>query len=155
MARYTHRVWIDRRPDEVFGVLMDASLNRRWQTGVVSTHAATNDVTVGTRLQEVREFAGYRTTIVYELTELVWGTSATVRLVDGPLRGAATYECRSVDGGTEVTVSSDVAPQGRWRCVARAVGGVLSAELAVSCQRLKMLLEEPALDVTLAQPSYA
>jgi hypothetical protein len=67
-----------------------------------------------------------------------------VHIVEGPLRGMASYACRPVAGGTELTVISDVHPQGRWRLAARAIGGLLHAELALSCQRLKALLEEPA-----------
>lgn len=145
MATQTHQVWIGCDPDDVFDVLMNPAANRCWQTGVVRTRAtATGLAEVGTTITEDREFAGCRATIVYRLVELDWGRTAVVRIIDGPLRGTASYLCREVDGGTELTVTSDVAPQGRWRLAARAIGGVLTAELMVSCQRLKTMLEQPA-----------
>lgn len=145
MATQTHQVWIDCDPDEVFNVLMDPAANRCWQTGVVRTRATLSGLAeVGTTMTEEREFAGCRATIVYRLVELDWPHRAVVCIVDGPLRGTASYICREIDGGTELTVTSDVAPQGRWRLAARAIGGVLTAELMVSCQRLKALLEQPA-----------
>ena len=145
MATQTHRVWIGCDPDEVFDVLMDPAANSAWQTGVVHTRATQPGLaTVGTTMTEDREFAGCRATIVYRLVELEWPRKAVVRIVDGPLRGTASYICRPADGGTELTVTSDVAPQGRWRLAARAIGGLLTAELMVSCQRLKSLLEQRA-----------
>lgn len=145
MARHTHRVWIQCDPEELFEVLVDPDANRYWQTGVVETRSTASGLAdVGTTMTETREFAGYRTTLVYELVELEWARRAAVRLVDGPLSGTATYECRAADGGTELTVASDVTPKGRWRCAGRALGGLLTAELAVSCQRLKQLVEGPA-----------
>lgn len=147
MASHTHQVWIDCTPDELFDVLMDPSANTYWQTGVVQTDADRCGLaTVGTTMTEVREVAGCRATIRYRLVELEWGSRAVVAVVDGPLRGTASYACRSERGGTTFSVASDVTPQGRWRFAARAVAGVLAAELAVSCQRLKTLLEQPAVD---------
>lgn len=145
MRRDTHRVWIGCSPSDVFGVLMDPEANRRWQTGVVET-TATGDgqASVGMTMTEQREFAGYRVTIAYRLVELQWAQRAVVQLLEGPLRGTASYHCRPVGGGTELTVALAVSPQGRWRCAARAVAAVMSAELSVSCQRLKTLLEQPA-----------
>ena len=145
MATQTHQVWIGCEPDEVFNILMDPSANRSWQTGVVRTRATAPGLAeVGTTMTEEREFAGCHATIVYRLVELDWPRRAVVSIVDGPLRGTASYICREVDGGTELTVTSDVAPQGRWRLAARAISGVLTAELLVSCQRLKAMLEQPA-----------
>lgn len=147
MARHRHQVWIECSPDELFDVLMDPAANAHWQTGVVETRSDTVGLaTVGTTMTEVREFAGCRGTLVYELVELEWGKRAVVRLVDGPLRGTASYECRAAAGGTAFTVVSEVTAQGRWRYAARAVAGVLAAELAISCQRLKLLLEQPLVD---------
>ena len=153
MARSTHTVWINCDAAELFGVLMDPAANRRWQTGVVETRANCNGAAaVGTTMHEVREVAGYRATIEYRLVELEWPRRAVVRVIDGPLRGSASYSCRAARGGTELTVSSDVTAQGRWRYLSRALAGLLSAELAVSCQRLKSMLEEPA-TTTYAAPS--
>ena len=157
MARHTHEVWIDCTPDELFDVLMDPSANAYWQTGVVRTDADRIGLAaVGTTMTEVREVAGCRATISYRLVELEWGTRAVVAMVDGPLRGTASYRCRSDAGGTTFSVTSDVVPQGRWRFAACAVSGVLAAELAVSCQRLKTLLEQPALmEQPHRHPAYA
>lgn len=144
MARHRYQVWIDCSAEELFDVLMDPSANRHWQTGVVDTRSdARGLATVGTTMTEVREFAGCSATLVYRLVDLDWGHRAVVELVDGPLRGSASYQCRDVAGGVAFTVVSDVTPQGRWRLAAGAVSGVLAAELAVSCQRLKALLEQP------------
>jgi hypothetical protein len=145
MARHTHTIWIDCDPAALFGVLMDPAANRRWQTGVVATRSTCNGVAaVGATMSEVREVAGYRTTITYQLVELEWARRAVVSVIDGPLRGTASYTCRAARGGTVLTVASDVAPQGRWRYLSRAVGGLLTAELALSCQRLKTVVEQPS-----------
>lgn len=144
MATHTHQVWIDCTPDELFDVLMDPAANEYWQTGVVRTDADRDGLAaVGTTMTEVREVAGCRATISYRLIELEWGVRAVVEIFGGPLRGTASYTCRHAEGGTAFSVESDVAPQGRWRFAACAMGGVLAAELAVSCQRLKTLLEQP------------
>lgn len=145
MARHTHQIWIDCDPGALFAVLMDPAANCRWQTGVVETRSTVDGVaTPGATMIETRELAGCRTTIEYQLVEMEWARRAVVRLVKGPLRGTASYLCRPAGGGTELTVASDVTLQGRWRCAGRAVRGVVAAELAVSCQRLKALLEQPA-----------
>ena len=145
MARHTHTLWIDCDPADLFALLMDPAANRHWQTGVISTRSTCDGAAaVGATMTETREVAGYRTTIEYRLVELDWPRRAVVHVTDGPLRGTASYQCRSVRGGTEFTVASDVTPQGRWRCLARAVGGLMAAELAISCQRLKALVEQPA-----------
>lgn len=145
MTTKTHQLWIDCSPSELFSVLMDPASNRRWQTGVVDTRASEpGPAKVGTTMTEVREFAGCNATIGYRLVELEWGRRAVVRLIDGPLRGTASYACRARDGGTEFRVTCDVTPQGRWRFAGRAVSGLLCAELLMSCQRLKSLLEHPA-----------
>ena len=144
MARHTHQVWIGCDPEDLFEVLMNPQANGRWQSGVVTTHSnAAGLAEVGTTMTEVREFAGYRATIVYRLTELEWPYRAVVEIVDGPLRGTASYICRPLAGGTSFSVTSEVTPQGRWRLAGRAIAGVLAAELLVSCQRLKSLLERP------------
>lgn len=151
MARHTHEVWIDCDPEALFAVLMDPASNRRWQSGVVETHASVAGVAgVGATMVETRELAGCRTTIEYQLVEMDWGRRAVVRLTRGPLRGTASYLCRPVAGGTQLTVASDVTLHGRWRCAGRAVRGLVAAELARSCQRLKHLLEAPALRPSVA-----
>ena len=158
MAMHEHQVWIDCSPDELFDVLMDPAANAHWQTGVIATDADTSGLaTVGTTMTEVREVAGCRATIRYRLDQLQWGSAAVVSIVDGPLRGTASYTCEpAATGGTIFRVSSDVAPQGRWRFAARALGAVLTAELAVSCQRLKTLIEQPAFDAQPhLQPAFA
>lgn len=145
MVTQTYQLWIGCDPDEVFSVLMNPAANCSWQTGVVRTRATdTGLATVGTTMTEEREFAGCRATIVYRLVELDWPRRAVVQIVDGPLRGTASYACQPISGGTQFTVTLDVAPQGRWRLAARAIGGLLTAELMVSCQRLKAMLEQPA-----------
>ena len=147
MARHRHQVLIECSPEELFDVLMDPSANRHWQTGVVETSStAVGLAGQGTTMTEVREFAGCRATLVYRLVELDWGRRAVVEILDGPLRGSASYVCHEVGGKTAFTVTSDVTPQGRWRYAARAISGVLAAELAMSCQRLKTLLEQPLYD---------
>ena len=147
MARHRHQVVIDCTPEELFDVLMDPSANRHWQTGVVETSSTAVGLAVeGTTMTEIREFAGCRATLVYQLVELDWGRRAVVEILDGPLRGTASYSCHSVGSKTAFIVTSDVTPQGRWRYAGRAVTGVLAAELALSCQRLKMLLEQPLYD---------
>lgn len=152
MARHRCSVLIDCSPDELFDVLMDPAANQHWQTGVVQTRAtAPGLATPGTTMTEIREFAGCRATLVYQLVELQWGRRAVVRLLDGPLRGTASYVCEQIGGRTAFTVTSDVTPQGRWRYASRAISGVLAAELAMSCQRLKALLEQPAYDLTVAE----
>jgi hypothetical protein len=144
MARHRQQIWIDCEPQDLFEVLMDPDANRYWQTGVVNTRStACGLATVGTTMTEDREFAGCRATIVYELIELDWPFRAVVQLVDGPLRGTASYTARAVAGGTMFTATSDICAHGRWRYAGRALAGVLSAELALSCQRLKGLLETP------------
>ena len=145
MRRDTYRVWIDCDPTELFSVLMDPAANRRWQTGVVQTTSTSDgEAAVGMTMTERREFAGYQVSLRYRLVEMEWAQRAVVELLDGPLRGTASYRCRALNGGTELTIALAVAPQGRWRCAARAVAAVMTAELAFSCQRLKALLEQPA-----------
>ena len=147
MARHRHQVLIECSPEELFDVLMDPSANRHWQTGVVETSStAVGLAGEGTTMTEIREFAGCRATLVYRLVELDWGRRAVVEILDGPLRGTASYTCHQVGGKTAFTVTSDVTPQGCWRYAGRAISGVLAAELAVSCQRLKTLLEQPLCD---------
>ena len=146
MARHRQQIWIDCTPEELFEVLMDPNANQYWQTGVVRTRSTTSGLaSVGTTMTEDREFAGCRATVVYELIELDWPVRAVVRLVDGPVRGTASYTARAVAGGTAFTATSEVTPQGCWRYAGRALAGVLNAELALSCRRLKDLLEAPAL----------
>lgn len=143
MARHSQQVWIDCTPEELFEVLMDPDANRHWQTGVVRTTADTPGLAgVGTTMTEVRELAGCRATIGYRLVELDWPHRAVVDLIDGPLRGTASYTCRAVAGGTLFVATSDVTASGRWRVAARAAGALLRTELAVSCTRLKSLIED-------------
>ncbi len=146
MARYSHRVGIDCEPEALFEVLLDPASNARWQAGVVCTDASTCGLaTVGTRMTEVRELAGCRSEIVYELVELEWPVRTVVEIVAGPLAGTASYVCRPVAGGSELSVTFDVSPRGRWRLLAPAMSALMAAEVALSCQRLKSLLDAPAL----------
>lgn len=143
MARCTRRVWIRCEPAALFEVLMDASANRHWQSGVVETRAApTGEAVIGTTMTEIRALLGYRTTLVYRLVELDRPWRAVVELLEGRLRGTAGYACRPVASGTELTVISDVTPRRQWRCVGTAVAALLTSELALSCERLKLLVEQ-------------
>lgn len=118
MARSTHTVWINCDAADLFAVLMDPEANRRWQTGVVETRATcSGPADVGTTMHEVREVAGYRAMIEYRLVELEWPRRAVVRVVDGPLRGSASYSCR---------------PARWWHGAHRLIGRHAQGEVALS-----------------------
>ena len=130
MARYSYRVEIDCEPEALFSVLLDPASNARWQAGVVHTRASTPGLAgVGTRMTEVREVAGCRTEIGYELVAVEWPSKTVVRMVAGPLAGTASYTCRRTHGGTEFTLTCDVAPRGRWRLMAPAMAAVMALSL--------------------------
>lgn len=141
MTRYTHQMTIGCSPALVFALLLDPAFNRQWQTGVVRTEWTDSHVGVGTTITEVRELAGRHVTIAYELLEVQWPCRSVVRLVAGPLRGTASYGCRPVADGTELTVSCDVCPVGRWRSAAPALRAALAVDVTLSCQRLAALAE--------------
>jgi hypothetical protein len=145
MVGCAHKVWIECTPADVFTVLMDPAANSRWQRGVVAAHTTSPGLaTVGSRMTEVRELAGCRTTITFELIELDWPRRAVVRLVDGPLTGTASYHCRPVAAGTELTAVCDVTVRWPLPCAGRLLARAGRTELARSLRQLKALLEQQA-----------
>jgi hypothetical protein len=157
MPRTTHRITIHCGAAALFAVLMDPAANRQWQTGIIDSWASCGGpATVGTIITEVRKIGGYRATLTYRLVELDWPRRAAVEIIDGPLRGTASYVCRPTTRGTDFTAVADVALQGRWRCASPMMARLAAAELALSCQRLKTLMEsapQRAVAVTAAQRS--
>ena len=141
MLHHSHRITVRCTPAALFAVLLDPSANRRWQTGVFQTRWTPGEISVGTTITEIRELAGCSVTIVYQLIELRWPCRTVVRLLEGPLRGTASYVCDPVPRGTALTVSFAVRPVGRWRLAAPAVSSVIAAEVRLSCQRLTAVAE--------------
>lgn len=119
-----HSIEINRWPEDVFAYLDQLERHVEWQSEVVSAEIVTSGtVGVGTRVREVRRFAGREMDASYEITEHDPPRPTAFRGLEGPARPGGTVTAEPLGDGTRSRVSIDFDPRRpRHRQADRAVG---------------------------------
>lgn len=103
-----HSIEIDRRPEDVFAYLDQLERHGEWQSEVVSAEIVTSaTVGVGTRVREVRRFAGREMDAAYEITEHDPPRRTAFRGSEGPVRPVGTVTVEPLGDGARSRVSID------------------------------------------------
>jgi uncharacterized protein YndB with AHSA1/START domain len=131
-----------RRPiDEVFDFVTDGANAPKWRSGVLDVAHVSGTGNGAVWRQGVKGPGGRRIAADYEITTWEPPTRMAFRAVAGPIRPTGAYRLESVDGGTKLAFSLDVALGTIQRLV---MGGqvqkTMDAEMA-ALDRLKALLE--------------
>ena len=109
---------VGRPVAEVWAYFEDPANVPEWQGGVAEVRKETDGpVGVGTRLTEVREFAGRRIESTLEVTAHEPERRFDLRVVNGPIAFEIEHTFEPVDGGTRITFSGAGEPGRRMKLV--------------------------------------
>ncbi len=131
---------IRRPPADVFAFLSDVSNLPRWQPSVKEVRVD-DDLAVGARFDETREFMGKRVRSTLEVTALEPGRELSLRVVEGPVRLTVRHLLEQAGGGTRLTLEVDGDPGGRFRLAARVAARAAARQARHDLDRLRRLLE--------------
>ena len=142
MPSAQHSVRIARPIDEVFAFFTDPANEVRWRSAHLREFRADAPVAVGTRIRQV--LAGPMGREIHadiEVTELEPNSRYAFATVAGPVRPTGTFDFRSVDDGTEVTLRLDAPLHGVKKvAMGASVQKAMDGEVA-ALERAKALLE--------------
>jgi uncharacterized membrane protein len=142
MIKASHRIVIDRPPEEVFAYLVDPANLPVWQPSAKSVVLKTDGpFGLGSQLADVREVLGKEIETVIEVTTFVPGQEFSFRTISGPIRSTVVHRLEPVEGGTEVTLAMEGEATGVLRFAARLAQGRVQQEVESNLARLKTALE--------------
>ena len=140
----THRIEIDRRPEEVFAYLDQPERHGEWQQQIVSASVeGGGPVGAGTRVRETRKIGRREQDTSYEVTEHEPPRRSSFRGTVGPVRAVGTVTVDPVGDGSKsrVTIELDLVGQGLGRLLAPLARMQARKEVPRSQQQLKARLE--------------
>jgi uncharacterized protein YndB with AHSA1/START domain len=112
MARLPHRVTaeieIDVPMDRVFCYITDPRNLAHWHQGVSDVRDVSGPPGVGQRFTFTAHFLGKRLKATHEVTDFEPATLYAWRAVDGPYRGAQSFQFELTNNGTTVTLNMAV-----------------------------------------------
>jgi uncharacterized protein YndB with AHSA1/START domain len=110
----THRIEINRPPEEVFAYLDQFDRHGEWQSEIISATVETEGpVRVGTRVKETRKIGGREQDTSFEITEYEPPHKSSFRGVAGPVRPVGTVTVQPIGDGSKSMVSLDFDLVGR------------------------------------------
>lgn len=101
------------------------------------------NVRVGGRVTETREFMGRRVRSTLEVTALEPGRELSLRVVDGPVPLTVRHLLEPAGEGTRVTLEAEADVGLRFRLAAEVAVRAASRQIRHDLERLKGLLEVP------------
>ncbi|MGH2955061.1 MAG: SRPBCC family protein [Solirubrobacterales bacterium] len=143
----THRVEINRRPEDVFAYLDQLDRYVEWQESLISTRVETEGPTrVGSRGVDRRRAPGGPRDIAFEVTEHDPPRKLTFRGTAGPVRPLATLTVEPVGDGSSsrVNLELDLQGHGFGKLVAPFARRQAGREVPQDHERLKERLEASA-----------
>lgn len=134
---------IGRPRAEVAGYAADPGNAPEWYSNIKSVRWETPPpLTVGSRLAFVADFLGRTLEYTYEFTELVPGSSLTMRTAQGPFPMQTTYAWQDAgDGATRMTLRNTGSPAGFSRLAGLVMAPMMRRAMRKDLARLKRLLE--------------
>jgi uncharacterized protein YndB with AHSA1/START domain len=140
MPEATNSVVVRRPPADVFAFLADGENNSRWRPGVIDIRRKSGEGKGTVYEQGVKGPFGRRVAADYEVTDFEPGRRLGFRAIAGPVRPEGSYELEEADGGTRVTFTLRLTPQGFSRLMAPMVARTMRSEVD-QLDRLREVLE--------------
>jgi uncharacterized protein YndB with AHSA1/START domain len=148
MAPIVSRVEIDRRPEDVFSYVTDASRLTEWQESLVSVRPENGGpAAVGSKIITTRRVGRGERTMTMEMTELSPPKTWAARGIDGPVRAIVNGTVEPLEEGarSRVTIELDFEGHGIGKLlVPLMVRRQAKDELPRNTQHIKERLEGQA-----------
>jgi uncharacterized protein YndB with AHSA1/START domain len=135
-----HTVRIDRPPADVFSYLTDVEKAPEWQSSAVEV-SAEGEMSVGTRIREIRNFLGRRAESTLEVTEYEPGRKFSLRVLSGPLPFEVRHSLTPEDGGTRLGWVAEADTSRFPKLAVRMLAGTAERQFKGDLERLKRVLE--------------
>lgn len=142
MPDISANVTIDRPAATVAAFLEDLTRQGDWQSSLISVHADSLPIRVGTRVSEHRRIPGGTHSVTYEITEFTPGRGFAFRGKGGPVEVSARVRIDPVDEGScRVTAEFDFRAGLKGKVLLPLVRREAGRQLPEDQARLKALLE--------------
>ena len=144
MITVENNVEINRKPEEVFAYVTDASNDPEWHTDVLEADRLSDGpIGVGSRFRWVLKFMGRKEAEI-EVISYEPPSSAQLRMVKGPLHPTITYRVEPTRGGTRFTRRIDMEPEGMMKLMAPLFPMMIRRGNAKFVENLRRVLEQRA-----------
>ncbi|HEU0287453.1 MAG TPA: SRPBCC family protein [Nocardioidaceae bacterium] len=136
---------ITKPADVVAAYAMEAENDPTWIGGISSARRLTPGPTaVGTRVERVAHFIGWRIDYVMEVADLAPGRRIVLRSIKSPFPMRVTYSFEPVAGGTRAGVRVEGGPEGLARPASGMMSRAVRRNLRKDVARLKAICETHA-----------
>lgn len=105
MIHFETSVHVERRPEDVFGVLADPETYPRWNSAVREVRPVAG---AAGRYRMERDLPSGRASNLLEIASATPPDEVTIRASDGPTPFTYRYRLRTTNGGTDVSLDADV-----------------------------------------------
>jgi uncharacterized protein YndB with AHSA1/START domain len=141
--REEHTIVIERPIEEVFAFTTDPHNESLWQsTSLETEQTSEGEVGVGTTFRNTTKFLGRRIESTYQITENDPPHKQCVRIISGPLPGAACYFYELADGGsTRFRQIFETEVGGFFKLAEPLVARAIRRQMETDMATLKDLLE--------------
>ena len=144
MRKFEVRVSIRRTVEDVFAYVTKVEAMPEWRGDVAEAVQLTDGpLGVGTRIRAGGRLLGRPLGIVVEVTELEPGATFAYRPVSGQLRTYNVYTFASKAGGTQITLTDEIALGGMFGLLEPLMARVTRRQYQANLGRLKAILEAP------------
>ena len=137
---------INRRPEEVFAFVTDASNDPAWHTDILEASRLSDaPIGVGSRFRWVMKFMGRKEAEI-EIVAFDPPSSAQARMVKGPVHPTITYRCEPARSGTRFSRRIDYEPEGMYRLMAPMMASMIRKRNGQFVENLRRVLEQRPTD---------
>ena len=133
---------IARPPGVVFSFVSDPRNLPKWQPAVSEVTLHGDEVSVGSRFEELRQFVGKRFRSTVEVTELEPDRVFAVHVTNGPVPITVRHVFEPDGDGTRLTLAAEAQLTGLKRLGGSVMVKAAERDAEHNLARLKQLLEE-------------
>ena len=138
-----HTVRIDRTPADVFSYLTDVEKLPEWQASALEV-SVEGEMSLGTRIREIRNFLGRRAESTLEVTEYEPARRFSLRVLSGPLPFEVRHALTPEGKGTRLDWVAEADTNRFPKLAVRMMAGTAERQFKGDLERLKRVLEENA-----------
>lgn len=140
--KITDSVTIDRPIDEVFAYAGDPSNDPQWSNTIVEARPSSDGPLIkGSTLTQQIRFAGKRIEVDCEISEYEPERRVAFTMVAGSNTGQHLRTFESVDGGTQVTLSTEGDSSGLFKIADPVLNKIGTRQMGADLHTLKAILE--------------
>lgn len=138
-----HTVRIGRPPADVFRYLTDVEKAPEWQSSALEV-SVEDEMGVGARIRETRNFLGRRAESTLEVTEHEPGRKFSLRVVSGPLPFEVRHTLAPDGEGTRLDWVAETDTSRFPKLAVRMMARTAERQFKADLERLKRVLEADA-----------